>query len=273
MKTNDDSEIQYEPRSDNPMKIIVLPTILIVLCILATGCVGQIKNVPTDVSTVTPVNTFTTFSNATNTPETSSIPETPTIPETVNISNVTNTSGQLALKGQLKISISGWLGEGTVLIDGEDVGVTTTQKPLILMLEEGNHIIEVCCGTHCEREDASIRFGQHLIMDFSEQLKRNCEFLEPTARINGYSMSGDKIAVNVEFINPTVKTVSMTAEITCGYSYIESRSDNRVGNVARGQLFQSLAPGQRVTRILELDLASGYSYSYNIPTITRQTLR
>jgi len=274
VKTHDDNpEIRCEKRSDNPMKIIVLPTLLIVLCILATGCVGQIKNPPTNVPTVTSVNTFTPFSDTTSIPDTPNIPETPTIPETFNISDVTNTSGQPALKGQLKISISGWVGEGSVLIDGEEAGVTTTGKPLVLMLEEGNHTVEVCCGTLCEREDASIRFGQHLIMDFSEQLKRDCEFLAPAARINGYSMSGDKISVNVEFINPTVKTVSMSAEVTCGYSYIESRSDNRVGNVAQGQLFQTLGPGERVTQILELDLASGYSYSYNIPTITRQSSR
>jgi hypothetical protein len=189
------------------------------------------------------------------------------------MSNITNGSGQPALKGQLRISIGGWLGEGSVLIDGLNVGVAATRKPLVLMIEEGNHTVDVCCGSLCEHENVTIRFGQQQIMDFSEQLQKDCEFIEPTARIIGYSMGGDKITVNVEFINPTAKTVAMTAEVTCGYSYIESRSDNRVGNVAQGQLFQTLNPGERETKILDLNIASGYSYNYNIPTITQQSYR
>jgi len=261
------------------MKIIVLPTLLIVLCILATGCVGQIKKEPANVTTVTPVNTFTPISNATMVTETSGISDTPQVQETTtisgisNMSNASNSSGPAALKGLLRVSIGAWVGEGTVNIDGMNVGVAATGKPVVLMVEEGNHTIDVCCGSLCESENITIRFGQQQILDFSEQLERDCEFIDPTARIIGYSMSADHITVNVEFINPTAKPVAMSAEITCGYSYIESRSDNRVGNVAQGQLFQTLKPGERVMETLDLNLASGDSYSYNIPTITRQTFK
>jgi hypothetical protein len=259
------------------MKIIVLPTLLVVLCILSTGCVGQIKNVPANVTTVTTVNTFTPISNVTTIPETSTIPETPGIPGTSNLSgisnmsNITNSSGPAALKGQVRISLGAWVGEGTVKIDENNVGIATPGKPVTLMIEEGNHTVDVCCGSLCERKNVTIRFGQQQIMDFSEQLQKDCEFIEPTVRIIGYSMSADQITVNVEFINPTAKTVAMSAEITCGYSYIESRSDNRVGNVAQGQLYKTLNPGERVMEILDLNIASGYSYSYNIPTVTYQS--
>ena len=75
--------------------------------------------------------------------------------------------------------------------------------------------------------------------------------------------------VNVEFINPTTQDLTMSTEISCGYSYIESRSNNRIGNSAQGQLFLTLKAGDRITKTLNLNLAGGSSYTYEIPTITR----
>jgi hypothetical protein len=137
------------------------------------------------------------------------------------------------------------------------------------MMDEGNHTVEVCCGVVCERENVTIRFGEQRIIDFSERLKKKCEFLEPVARIVGFFMNGDQIAVNVEFINPTTETLTMSAEISCGYSYIESRSNNRVGNSAQGMVLATLKPGDRTLEILNLNLASGYSYNFGAPTIIR----
>jgi hypothetical protein len=78
------------------------------------------------------------------------------------------------------------------------------------------------------------------------------------------------MSVEVEFINPTAQTVTMSAEITVGYSFIDDRSNNREGNFATGQLTSTLKPSDRITRILNLYLySSGSSYSYNIPVITQ----
>jgi hypothetical protein len=234
------------------MKNGVLLFLVIAGC-LAAGCVGQMKSVTDSAPNVTPSHTFIPFSNATN---------------ISNISNISNSTSISGLKGLLKISTGGWTGEFPVSIDKRSAGVVATQKSMTLMLEEGNHSVEVCCGVVCEQENVTIRFGEQRTIDFSERLKENCEFLEPAARIVGYFQNGEQITVNVEFINPTTQTLTMSAEISCGYSYIESRSNSRVGNSAQGQLFSTLKAGDRITKTLNLNLASGYSYNYEIPTIT-----
>jgi len=234
------------------MKNILLLFLVVAGC-LAAGCVGQMKSADS-VPTVTPTNMFTSFSNAT---------------PLSNLTNTSNSTAPPALKGLLKISAGGWTGEFPVSIDNMSSGVVATQRPITLMLDEGNHTVEVCCGVVCERENVTIRFGEQRIIDFSERLKKNCEFLEPVARIVGYFMNGDQIAVNVEFINPTTQTLTMSAEISCGYSYIESRSNNRVGNSAQSLVLATLKPGDRTIKMLNLYLASGYSYNFGAPTITR----
>lgn len=246
-----DGKFPLRQRSENPMKTIVLLFLVIAGCILVTGCVGQMKTAAANVPAVTPSNTFTPFSNLTNLP------------------NISTTTIPPEWKGLLKISVNGWIGAVPVSVDKKNIGVVATQRPITLMLEEGNHTVEVCCGVVCEQENITIKFGEQRIVDFSEQLKKDCEFSEPTARIIGYFLSGDQIMVNVEFINPTTQDLTMSTEISCGYSYIESRSNNRIGNSAQGQLFLTLKAGDRITKTLNLNLAGGSSYTYEIPTITR----
>jgi len=237
---------------ENPIKIIVPVSLIIVGCILVAGCVGQIKPTATNTSAVTPANTFTPFSNATT------------------LSNSTNSSAPPPpLKGLVRISLNSWIGKFPISIDNVSAGHVETARPLTLMVDEGNHTIDVCCGVICERENVTIRFGEQRTIDFSERLKEKCEFLEPTVRIIGYSLNGDLITVNVEFINPTTRPLTMSVEVSCGYSYIESRSNNRVGNSAKNQVFSTVNAGDRVMKILNLNLVPGYSYDYEIPTITK----
>ena len=231
----------------------MLLTLVIAGC-LAAGCVGQMKTAAGNIPAVTPSGTFNPFSNDTIDPL---------------LSNISNSTGSSGLKGLLKISTGGLLGEFPVSIDNMSSGVVTPQRSLSLMLDEGNHTVEVCCGVICEEENVTIKFGEQKIIDFSERLHRDCEFSEPTVRITGYFLSGDQLTVNVEFINPTTKTLMMSAEISGGYSYIESRSNNRVGNSARGLVFSTLTAGDRITKTLNLNLASGTSYKYDMPMITR----
>lgn len=235
------------------MRKSVLFTLVIAGC-LAAGCVGQMKTGEGNIPAVTPSGTFNPFSNGTFDPP---------------LSNISNSNGSSGLKGLLKISTGGLLGEFPVSIDNMSIGVVTPQKPLSLMVDEGNHTVEVCCGLVCEEENVTIKFGKQRIIEFSEQLKRDCEFSEPTVRITGYFLSGDLLTVNTEFINPSMRTLTMSAEISCGYSYIESQSNNRVGSIAQGLVFSTLNPGDRTTKTLNLNLARGNSYNYNIPIITR----
>jgi hypothetical protein len=172
-------------------------------------------------------------------------------------------------QGQVTIYIGGEDGEFHVFIDNRDVGVVSKHRPLTLMTDEGNRTVKVCCGITCKQEEVTIRFGKPRTVDFSEQLEEDCESIEPAVRITDYFLSGDQITVKVEFFNPTNRTVSTSAEISCWYTYIESRSNNRVGNSAGGLVSSTLKPGDRVTQILRLRLASGSSYMYEIPTISR----
>ena len=148
------------------MKIIALVLLIILVgCILITGCIGQMKSVTAGAPNVTLVNTFTPFSNATN------------------LSNISNSTAVSGLKGLLKISTGGWTGEFPVSVDNRSEGFVAAQRPITLMLEEGDHSVKVCCGVVCEQENVTIRFGEQRTIDFSERLKKSCEFLEPTARI------------------------------------------------------------------------------------------
>ena len=174
---------------------LYFPVILIAGCILATGCVGQIKNTAVNNTTATPTNTFTPFLNTSN-----------------DMTNITVTSG---LKGPLRVSIGGWDADLPVSIDNKSVGIGRNNKPLDLMLEEGNHTVKVCAGTICLDENVTIKFARQRLVDFEERLLNEVVFPKPTARIVSYYPSGDEFTVTVEFINPSEKDLAMSAEISC----------------------------------------------------------
>jgi len=233
--------------------IVLILFIIISGCILAAGCVGQIKNTTVN-TTITPSNTFTPLTNMTN---------------MSNTSNVTVTSG---LKGPLRVSIGGWETDLPVFIDNTSVGIVTHDKPLDLMLDEGNHTVKVCAGK-CKEEVVTIQFAKPRFIDFEEWLLNEVKYPKPTAQMIGYYTSGDEITITIEFINPSSKDLSMSAEVKCGYSYIESRSNNRVGGVAQGIVNTNVASGTSKIQTVNLGLASGYSYVYDIPSISKITFR
>ena len=223
------------------MKIIVVFTFAIVFgCILASGCVSETKkNNDSAKNDSVSVETFASF----------------TLPSP----NVT--------KGPLKVSLEGWVGEFPVFVDKTRAGVVATKKPLSLMLDEGNHTVEVCCGDICEKENITIQFGKHQTIDFSEQLKDDLVVPEPTVRIVNYFLNGEQISIEVEFYNPTSRTLNMSAAISCGYSYIDGRTNSRLGNSAQGYLSEIVKPCERKIPVLELSLASGPGFNYDMPTI------
>lgn len=244
------------------MKKLVLLTLLITVgCILATGCVAQTKKDPVNGNVSVTPNTFMPFKNATMEPGSNA---------TINTTNVTNSS---VLRGPLQVSISGYPAELDVIIDKKIAGQVTKAKPLELMLEEGNHNVSVCVGDICEYETVKIAFARMTFVDFGDRLRKDVEFPLPTGRILDYYKNGDGVNVVVEFINPTTKDLTMSAEISVGYSYIDYRSGTRKGESSRNSLRDSVTAGTRYQYNVNLYFVNGQSYIFDPPTIREITYK
>jgi hypothetical protein len=242
------------------MKSIVLLTILLTIgCVLASGCVAQTKK-DGNVS-VSPTTTFTPFINATTVPGTNG---------TINATNVTNGT---KLKGPLRVSVSNFNANLSVIIDNQTLGFVTAANPLDLTVDEGNHSVKVCLGAICEQEYTIISFGKKSFIDFGDRLKKKVEFPNPTARITDYYRTGDGVSIVLEFINPTSEDLYISAEASVGYSFIADRSGQRVGESARGKSTLRVAGGQRETDILRLYFADGTAYIFDPPQLLEITVK
>jgi hypothetical protein len=237
------------------MKIIVLLTLFITIgCILATGCIGQIKkDNGSGNASISPTNTFTPFVNNTS------------------VSSVNVTANITKLKGPLRVSISGYPVDLPVTIDNQSVGMVAKEKPFEMMLDEGNHSVKVCVGVICENETVNIVFAKQTVVDFGERLKKDIEFPTPTARIIDYYRSGDGVIVVVEFINPSLRDLNMGVEVSLGYTYINDRDNQRGGESARGKASAFVPAGQRQPSSLNLYFTSGYAYMFDPPRLGQIT--
>jgi len=173
------------------------------------------------------------------------------------------------LNGPLTVSISGITDPAylSVVLDNNIVGTVNPSSPLNLMISEGNHTVMVCMNPVCVQENVTIRFGKYVTVDFSERLYRDMAMAQPTARIHEYFKNGNALTVNVEFFNPSKKDILMSVVIRCGYSYIDDRTSIRMGDSTGGMLVQNVKAGQRIIKGLNLNFASGHSYSYDPPEI------
>lgn len=244
------------------MKTITLLTLLIAVgCILATGCVDQSEKDPGN-ATVTPTNTFTPLVNTTMVPGTT-------------MTNVTNaTKATPKLKGPLRVSIGSYLTDQPlpVLIDNQNVGVVAQGFPLDLMVDEGNHSISVCVGVICPEKFVDIEFAKKSYLDFEDILKIKAEFSKPTVRILNSYRNGNGVGVELEFINPTKKDLSMSAEVSCGYTYIDDRSNSRMGDSVRSKTTEYVGAGRRVTQIVNLYFGGdGSAFIHNEPVLGEVT--
>jgi len=244
--------ILAKKNGEPPMKISMLLTLVVVVgCVLATGCIAQTKK-DFNNTTVNTTNTFTPFVNT-----------------TMNITNVTNATNVTALKGPLRVSISNFNANLAVILDNKTVGSVTPAKPLDIMVNEGNHSVTVCVGVICEVEYVNIIFAKKSFIDFGDRLKKSVEFPEPTARITDSYRDGDGVSVVVEFINPSTDNLMMSAEITVGYSYISGRTGQRGGDSARGIVYGDVNAGRRSSEVLRLYFAEGTAYMYDPPAIQK----
>jgi hypothetical protein len=171
------------------------------------------------------------------------------------------------VSGPLRVSIGGYTAELPVFVDDESVGNVSLGKPLNLMVREGHHRVKVCVGILCVNEDVEIKFAQPVYNDFGERLKKVAEFSTPTIRIVEYQQTGDKVTVDVEFINPSKNDLTMSATIQCAYSSIDPATHWRHGNTKQGTVTRSVKAGTRTVQSLDLDLTEGSAYIIEIPVI------
>ena len=240
------------------MKTLTLLTLLIAVgCILATGCVAQPKKDPGN-ATVSPTNTFTPFVNTTPVPGSNA---------TFNATNVTNSTPKL--KGPLRISIGSYSVDKPlrVLIDNQTSGGVKAGFPLDLMVIEGNHSVAVCVGVICPEKFVTVVFAKSSFLDFEDILKQKAEFSKPTVRILKSFKNGNGVGVEVEFINPTQNDIAMTAEVIAGYTYIDGRTNVRMGDSVRSTASQFVEAGRRVTQTVNLYFVDGNAYSYDEPRL------
>jgi len=221
-------------------------------CILAAGCVAQTNNGTVNATTAT------TFAPRTNTPDTG-----------LNTTIHATANSTSELKGSLKVSISGisYPENLSVILDNETVGTVNSTTPLYLMVSEGDHTVMVCKSSVCKQENVTTRFGSYMTVDFSQQLQKDLEFPNPTARILKYYKNGNVISVNVEFINPSTKDLMMSVVVRCRYSYIDERTLIKREDTSIGMEGQNVNAGQRITGWIDLYSASDNILSYDSPVI------
>jgi len=209
-------------------------------CILAAGCVATTKK-----------NTVDPFSNASD-----------------NRFNTTNKSSS-PVKVSMSVSITGFSSPSdlSVVLDNKTVGSVNRTTHLDLMVSEGDHTVMICADSVCVHENITARFGRYLNVDFSEQLHREVAKAQPTARIIQCDRNGNTLSVEVEFINPSIKDIQMSAVVSCGYSYIDDRTNVKMGDSTRRVVVQNVRAGERITKRLDLNFANGKSINYDYPVL------
>jgi hypothetical protein len=150
-------------------------------------------------------------------------------------------------RAEVMVSIGGYNAQLPVKIDNLTVGTVAQGKPLSIMVNTGEHVVVVCSGAVCEKEQITAKFGKRTVIDFGERLQRDAEFPNPTARIVSTKQNGNTLVVEVEFINPNTKDVSMSVTISCQYSYINNQRE-RAGNSAQVQVTRVVKASSRPTQ-------------------------
>lgn len=179
------------------------------------------------------------------------------------------------VKGSLVVSVTGFLYPSnlSVFLDNRTVGEVNPTQPLYLMVSAGNHTVGVCADFVCEEERVTIRFGKYMTVDFSDRLHKDVVITQPTAQVRECYKNGDSLSIDIEFINPTKKDLQMSAVVSCGYSYVDTRTGLKMGDSTHGRVMQNVKAGQHVNTSLLLNLAKGNSLSYSYPVIEELTVK
>jgi hypothetical protein len=135
------------------------------------------------------------------------------------------------------------------------------------MLSEGHHTVKVCVGMVCETEDVAIKFAQPAFVDFEERLKKDVQFSQPTVRIVNSFFADTTDVINLEFINPGKTDLTMTANVGCGYSYVDWNSNQRKNDFTQTPVSQFVKAGDRSTQQVILYMGKGHHVIANEPMI------
>ena len=187
----------------------------------------------------------------------------------VNFESRLKNEGRMA---DLIVSIGGYNAQKLpVFLDNISVGVASQGDPLTIRVSTGVHEVKVCSGVVCPTKKTEVNFGKQNFIDFGDELIENAEFQEPTVRIIDYTVSGNTMILNTEFINPDIKEHTMTATFSCTYTYIDS-TRNRIGSSATGQLSRSVRAGNRTLASTNLYLSGGHDYLPSPPVVLTVTI-
>lgn len=174
--------------------------------------------------------------------------------------------------GPLTVSIGGYNAELPLFVDNVTIGNVSQGKPMSMMVSEGNHTVKVCIGLLCVNETVGVQFAKPLTIDFGEQLKKIAEFSSPTVRIlDTRYISGAKVSVDLEFINPTIKDLTFTTEVQLAYSYIDAQSKERHGNAKQTTVTKLVKASTRAKQTTDIWMEGGRSYMIEIPRILNST--
>ena len=169
-------------------------------------------------------------------------------------------------QGLLRISIGGYEGELPVFIENTIVGNVSKNKPLDLMVNEGNHTVEVCAGVLCQKQNVLVKFGKQSYADFGDQLLKHVDFSSPTIIIKGSSLNGNVLTVDVQYINPDNKDHTFTASVSCVYSFSNYQS-LRMSDSAQILISRYVTAGERPTQQYAMYLPGGSNIAVNTPVI------
>lgn len=133
--------------------------LMIVGCVLVTGCVLKPTNNETLVQTLSPTTTPPAAMKTTTVIPTA-VPVLSNIPEGVPF-------------GQLKVSVGNYNAILPVFVDNMSAGQVSAGKMLNLTVTEGRHTVRVCSGSVCETIDVSILSATTTTVDFEERLNRD----------------------------------------------------------------------------------------------------
>jgi hypothetical protein len=98
-------------------------------------------------------------------------------------------------------------------------------------------------------------------------LKRDAEFSSPTIRIVDTQHTGNKVTVNVEFINPTKTDLTMSTTVRVAYSYIDPSTHWRDGDSKQSTVTKSVKAGARTVQSVALYLTGGSAYIIEVPVL------
>jgi hypothetical protein len=170
---------------------------------------------------------------------------------------INNTAINNTLLANLVVSIGGYDATLPVIVDNLVAGNVSMGVPLTVKVTEGIHNVTVCSGVVCEYSNVTTRFGKATYQDFGDSLTRDAPNQKPGASIINSVITGNDVTVNVMLFNPTATDKTITATISCVYSYLDYESTFTQTDTANGQISQTVDAGGNKTASVELYLSHG----------------